>query len=101
MAFYTPKVVVAPLLIRLMGPGHRRKWLLYVITGIMMIVDLLFFYLCNVDLWRLYGIQQLKPQLIVGIRMYSLIILTLSEVVSHYFKATCLVLTYTSVFRLL
>ncbi len=41
MAFCIPKVAVALLLIRLMGPGHRRKWLLYVITGIMMIAGTL------------------------------------------------------------
>ena len=41
MAFCAPKVAVALLLIRLMGPGHRRKWFLYVITGIMMIAGAL------------------------------------------------------------
>ena len=37
MAFCIPKVAVAILLVRLMGPGHREKWFLYIITGVMMI----------------------------------------------------------------
>lgn len=41
MAFCIPKVAVTLLLIRLMGPGHRRKWLLYAITGVMTIAGIL------------------------------------------------------------
>lgn len=41
MAFCVPKVAVALLLVRLMGPGHKRKWFPYAITGIMLIAGTL------------------------------------------------------------
>ena len=41
MAFCIPKVAVALLLVRLVGPAHRRKWILYAMTGIMMIAGIL------------------------------------------------------------
>ncbi len=41
MAFCVPKVAVALLLIRLMGPGNLRRWLLYFVTSVMMIAGIL------------------------------------------------------------
>ncbi|MCJ1398245.1 hypothetical protein MMC11_001442 [Xylographa trunciseda] len=41
MAFCIPKIAVALLLVRLMGPKHRGKWFLYFITGTVTIAGVL------------------------------------------------------------